>query len=593
MNDPEFILLLEQYLDGSITPEGRRALRDAVSADPQRRHLFEEQARQHVRLHAQTSRVDFTESQRVATMVMDVVNKEHPAYFIDLLRHRTLRERWQAILRGLRAPRNSPERQYARFALLRIFGPPSVSLGLVAAVLALFVFLTVPMVMPPGPVQDPVGIELMPPEPAPVVLDPRQTPNTPSAGGGAPGTGFPGPESTVSIVTPPTAIDITPGFREAPESPPDPTVLPPASGPCILPAIRLPGALSGRTEEGRVKILRLTDGSAQTERSVANALHWLKAHQQDDGSWVGQDPAAMTGLALLAYLAHGAVPNSPEFGTTIRKALAYQLTHQDAQGFFSKNSYAHAIATYAICEAFTLTRLISLYEPMEKAVAVIVNGQQVGGGFDYSYAKAQRFDTSVTGWQIQALKAARLARPGLPGVDRALDRAARFLKTEAFARDGGGFVYSGQPGIQAASGATWTMTGVGTLCLQMLGQGDTPQVRAGLKALEKLTFTWPLKTDEKAKVYGAYYVTQAKFQQERKPSWKAWDRAFRTALLSRQKSDGHWEGGDYDQGSHVYTTALCTLMLEVYYRYLPTYEQPTKTGVSATAATEVVNINVR
>jgi hypothetical protein len=57
------------------------------------------------------------------------------------------------------------------------------------------------------------------------------------------------------------------------------------------------------------------------------------------------------------------------------------------------------------------------------------------------------------------------------------------------------------------------------------------------------------------------------------------------ALLKNQHTDGHWENGDYDQGSHVYTTTLCALMLEVYYRYLPTFEKapekPDPTGSQA------------
>ena len=91
MNDQDFILLIEQYLDGSISAAGRKSLSDAVQADPERRRLFEAQARQHVRLHAQTSRVDFTESQRVAVMVMDVAEKEHPSHFIDTLKQQSVR----------------------------------------------------------------------------------------------------------------------------------------------------------------------------------------------------------------------------------------------------------------------------------------------------------------------------------------------------------------------------------------------------------------------------------------------------------------------------------------------------------------------
>jgi GTPase involved in cell partitioning and DNA repair len=52
---------------------------------------------------------------------------------------------------------------------------------------------------------------------------------------------------------------------------------------------------------------------------------------------------------------------------------------------------------------------------------------------------------------------------------------------------------------------------------------------------------------------------------------------------------GHWENGDH--GGKVYTTALCALMLEVYYRYLPTFkhvEGKKEEGASGSQADDVV-----
>lgn len=40
-----------------------------------------------------------------------------------------------------------------------------------------------------------------------------------------------------------------------------------------------------------------------------------------------------------------------------------------------------------------------------------------------------------------------------------------------------------------------------------------------------------------------------------------------------QSEDGHWTSGTTYQPSDVYDTTLCCLCLEVYYRYLPTYER--------------------
>ena len=135
------------------------------------------------------------------------------------------------------------------------------------------------------------------------------------------------------------------------------------------------------------------------------------------------------------------------------------------------------------------------------------------------------------------------------------------------------------------------MTGVGTLCLQMLGKPTSPQARIGLKTLHKAELDWP--DSGKAGVYSGYYVTQAKFQSGDKAEWLRWNKLMQNKLLARQNPDGHWEQGDYDNGSHVYTTALCTLMLEVYYRYLPTYAKQPESVPLKDRSPEEVSVDVR
>ena len=95
-------------------------------------------------------------------------------------------------------------------------------------------------------------------------------------------------------------------------------------------------------------------------------------------------------------------------------------------------------------------------------------------------------------------------------------------------------------------------------------------------------------------MYGLYYVTQAKFQ-EGGATWDAWNKQFATTLINNQFEDGHWTGGDHGSAAgsvEVYTTCLSTLMLEVYYRYLPTYKKSEEVGpVKATSDDDVV-VNV-
>ena len=345
----------------------------------------------------------------------------------------------------------------------------------------------------------------------------------------------------------------------------------------------LKGLYANRGSGGLRSAARRAHGGTQAgEDAVLRALRWLKTHQDDDGAWAKADkthPTAMAGLALLAFLAHGETTTSQEFGPTVEKALKYLLSTQKPNGLFGDggNAYGHGIDAYALSEAYAMTKIVSLKDATEKGIQLTIDGQQGPGGYDYGYAKKDRFDLSVSGWQFQAMKAAKMAGVANPGLDAAIAKGINFLEKNAFANAGenSGFVYAGKPGIPPNGGASLSMTGAGTLCLQLLGRGNSPCVTAGIQFLERVQPQWPSGKDKdgksiKAPVYTWYYVTQAKFQKGGKV-WDAWNRAFSRELTANQQSDGHWEGGDW--GGDVYTTCLCTLMLEVYYRYLPSYHK--------------------
>ncbi|MEM9478318.1 MAG: hypothetical protein AAGA58_01510 [Verrucomicrobiota bacterium] len=77
------------------------------------------------------------------------------------------------------------------------------------------------------------------------------------------------------------------------------------------------------------------------------------------------------------------------------------------------------------------------------------------------------------------------------------------------------------------------------------------------------------------KPYEWYYYSQAAFQ-EGGSTWREYNREFQETVLERQQEAGNWgpstTGHSADRVGDdilIYDTALCTLMLEVYYRYLP------------------------
>jgi len=356
------------------------------------------------------------------------------------------------------------------------------------------------------------------------------------------------------------------------------------------------GLYASRTAGGRSGALSKYGGSGRGEESVLRALRWLKAKQDEDGSWKTADPAypdhapAMASLALLCFLAHGETPSSEEFGQTVEKAMKYIVSKQGPNGGFGEKpfsdhgTYEHGICTYAITEAFGLTKIMALKEAMDKGIQLIIDGQQAGGGYDYAYKPGPRWDMSVAGWQFQALKAAKMAGCSNEKLEESITKATDFLRKI----NNGGVGYSGNDNAPDAK-STPSMTGAATLCLQLLGKPDCKEVMNGLKWLNDhpVTVEWEKGDGGKHGVYGWYYITQAKFQKGG-PDWKAWNTMFSTALIKGQIVEGklgHWEGGDPGWTSGpVYTTTFCCLMLEVYYRYLPTFKHVEAAPEAAAAA---------
>src|SRR3989339_16800 len=98
------------------------------------------------------------------------------------------------------------------------------------------------------------------------------------------------------------------------------------------------GLYGNRTKGGREVALRAYGGGGggggYTEGAVMRALRWLKKNQQADGSWNKVKPA-MTGLAVLTYLAHGETPSSDEFGPTVEKGIKWLGGNQEQNGLIN------------------------------------------------------------------------------------------------------------------------------------------------------------------------------------------------------------------------------------------------------------------
>lgn len=354
----------------------------------------------------------------------------------------------------------------------------------------------------------------------------------------------------------------------------------------------LPAHLSGRCDSAkRQQTLLASGGNSDCEVAVTKALDWLQKTQNSDGSWSNRNQVGHTALALLAFLGHCETPASTKYGETVGKSLVYLidigLQHQGniATDYSDRHwPYEHAIATYALSEAYTLTKSLELSIPnltevLQQAATHILNNQHtITGGWDYHYeATGKRGgDSSIVCWHLQALKAFKNTKIPTPhNLDRSAQKALSYLET--CQRNEGGIYY--QP---SSDNLYPTMTGATLLCFQQWGKANRTPAKRCVKYIERnVHFDFNSKD---ADLYSHYYYTQAIFNQGGE-LWQKYNATFRDSLLDNQSANGSWPtpgGGQKIKGSFTssytansksakhYRTCLATLMLEVYYRYLPT-----------------------
>ena len=342
--------------------------------------------------------------------------------------------------------------------------------------------------------------------------------------------------------------------------------------------LSLPKTMQQRCDpKKRVARLRSGGGKDMTEAAIIRGLNWLKANQDPEGSWGGKDKDsegkpvstdkdAMTGMALLAFLGHCELQDSPDYGPTVQKAIKFLTSTPPDKpvGAGNKGSYSHPIRAYALCEAYTMTKIKRLEEFAKRAAIHVIKGQNESGGWAYGYGKgvAAHTDLSVTGWNIQALKAAALTGISIDGLDEAMDKAVEY--TKKCQDNSGKFAY------KLGGGGKPSLTGTGVLCLQIWKNAKSEEAKKGLE--------WIVANQAKewkdVNVYEWYYHAQACFQATGVSGgsgyWRAWNKDFQQIVCGAQASDGHWPHGKHYHGeTAIYNTTMTILMLEVYYRYMP------------------------
>jgi len=346
--------------------------------------------------------------------------------------------------------------------------------------------------------------------------------------------------------------------------------------------------------------------------------------------------SGITALVTLAFLGAGYTHEVGLYSVQVDRALDWLIRQQDDQGCLAGDArryarmYCHAMATYAMAEAlgmqkeavmdpvvdpdlltpapfvtsvvaassaamfgmppsihgavwsmavgatadsqaWTMRRVreLRLRSALLKAVHYTIRQQHEGGG--WRYARGQEGDVSMFGWQLMSLKSAEIAGVKIPTTVR--QRMGQFLSSVRQGEDGGLF------GYRRGEEITPVMTAEALFCQQMLGfKRDSARNRESVRYL----LDHQPRLSE-LNLYYWYYGTLAMYQYGGQP-WKRWNAAVRDPLIDQQVANGDntgsWDpNGPWGRyGGRLYSTAVATLTLEVYYRLLPLYRMNENTA---------------
>ncbi|MEM6688324.1 MAG: prenyltransferase/squalene oxidase repeat-containing protein [Planctomycetota bacterium] len=351
--------------------------------------------------------------------------------------------------------------------------------------------------------------------------------------------------------------------------------------------------LNSRAIEMKKKLLREYGGTDSSEAAVTEALKWIARHQMPNGGWTFQHTIvcnvqcdhpgdqqrmksfnAATAMALLPMLGAGQTHLEGDFKQTVHKGLRFlvqngrpvskgglrMLDYTESGG----NLYSHGLAAIALCEAYAMTEDPDLAAAAQGAINYIVYAQARDGG--WRYKPHQDGDTSVTGWQIMALKSGYMGHLNIPG--RTFAGSVMFLD-KVGSNEGSTYGY-----VEKSANFRPTTSAIGLLCRMYSGwKKDHPGI---IKGVDQLAKTGVDKKD----IYYNYYAAQV-LRQFGGPKWEKFNNELRDWLVQVQSQNGYAKGSWYfkdskshrgpEEGGRLAATSFATMILEVYYRHMPLY----------------------
>ena len=369
----------------------------------------------------------------------------------------------------------------------------------------------------------------------------------------------------------------------------------------------VPAVYRSRLDPNRSELAQRAGASPASEQAVERALDWLARHQDSDGRWDGSTARYDDGSPVKGdddYTIH-CPPGEPCFGECIYWEADTALDRPGTPGL--PRLGLHAGRRQVLRDGRERGRLPALAaearrrparpEPGRRHVLPRDGhpgtlrglrpdrrraaprpgraGRHVSDRRTRQDGMAWRYDrgfstgdTSILGWVVMALKSAKVV--GIPGPDTVREGTLAWLKKVAAGPALGLGKYQPNDPI------TPTMTAEAWVCRQFLGVGGPGP--ASTEAADYLLAHGPNR--DPYNLYYWYYGTLAMYQHGG-DAWSRWNAAVRDQLVQRQRNSGHiagsWDPDDSlygAKGGRIYCTALATLTLEVYYRFLRLYDDP-------------------
>ncbi len=353
----------------------------------------------------------------------------------------------------------------------------------------------------------------------------------------------------------------------------------------------MPKIYSERAPDGRLEVAVRRGGSEETEAAVERGLKFLSAQQLDDGRWssrmsgggverqvLGHDrngagaraDMGITGLALLAFLSSGNTHYEGPYREEVGKGLQFLINSQATDGNLAGDAepfarmYCHSMAMLAISEALAVTGDPNLLPAVRQAVNFSVRSQSpTDGGWRYQPGDAG--DMSQFGWQVLSLHSASLGGIKIPnqtvaGLKKFLDLCSRGQ-------------HKGLGCYRPSEGPSVSMTAEALACRFLIEENVSA---ATIDEAATVILKNPPSRYE-INYYYWYYGTMAMHHAGGR-HWEDWNAQLKPVLLAHQNIDGP-EAGSWPMdglwagyGGKVYSTALATLCLQAYYRYVPISE---------------------